>query len=534
VFTLQGRSTFDNELGVFITDNASGTVNGINPGAPGYAQAALSSSTRQVIFTGPAAPGQTATINLPAGANYAFYLIQNGTAAQFLSSNPSNALGSQPLAFFSNAAASPDGFDHFRWLPGDVMTWEDQTNGGDQDFKDLVATVHFGTSTAPTTPTLGLDPNDTATPGGLTTPLSTVTLVGTTSPNISVALTQTGATTTSDASGNFSFANVALQSGANPFTVVATNAAGLTSQFTQTITRVTNPPIVSSPIADISLSAGGSQMVDLAGNFNSPNELDTFLQFNTSSGPVNVELFDQQAPRTVANFLNYVTSGRYNESIFHRSAKNADGTPFVLQGGGFTFTANPSSLTAITADPAVQNEPDPTNRSNVLGTLAMAKLGNDPNSATDQFFFNMGNNSANLDNQNGGFTVFGKVMSASDQQVLNTLAAIPTQDQSNAPALPPSQQGVFNEIPLQNYTGTNFPTDTTAANYALVNTVTVTRSTDGLTYTATTGNTAVATASIVNNRLTVQAVAAGTTTITVTATNRFGQSVSTTFNVTVS
>jgi cyclophilin family peptidyl-prolyl cis-trans isomerase len=537
VVTLQGRARFDDELGVFLTDNAGGAVGGVNPGDPGYARAALSSTTRQVIFTGPAGPGATATVNLTAGSTYGFYLIQDGTAAGFLSGNPNNDLGSKPLAFFSSAAASPDHFDHFRWLPGNVMTWEDETNGGDQDFHDLVASVQFGPAagTPPATPTFDLDPgSDTNIPGDQMTSLANVTLVGTTDPNVRVRLVQTNATTTADASGKFSFTNVALQNGANPFTVVATNAAGLTSQFSRTITRVNAPPEVTATIQDLSLSAGGSQTLDLAGNFTDRDILDTMVRFNTSAGPINVELFDRQAPRTVANFLNYITSGRYAESIFHRSAKLADGTPFVLQGGGFTFNTNPSRLDSIATDPAVQNEPDPANRSNVRGTLAMAKLGGDPNSATDQFFFNLGNNAANLDNQNGGFTVFGKVVGAADQQVVDNLAAIPTQNQGSAPALPPSEQGVFTEIPLRNYTGTNFPTDTTAANYALVTSAAITRSTDSLTYSATSSNPAVVGVTVTNNRLALQATGqTGTVTITVTATDRDGASVSTSFKVTV-
>jgi cyclophilin family peptidyl-prolyl cis-trans isomerase len=537
VVTLQSRARFDNEMGVFLTDNVGGTVGGVNPGDPGYARAALSSATRQVIFSGPASPGGTATVNLPAGSTYGFYLIQDGTAANFLSANPNNDLGSKPLAFFSTATASPDHFDHFRWLPGNVMTWEDETGGGDQDFHDLVASVQFGPTagTPPAQPVFDLDPgSDTNIPGDQQTSLGNVTLNGTTDPNVQVQLLQTSATTTADAAGKFSFGNVTLQNGPNPFTVVATNAAGLTSQFSRTITRVDTPPQVTATIPDVTLSAGGSRTLDLAGNFTDPDTLDTLVRADTSAGPINIELFDRQAPRTVANFLNYVTSGRYAESIFHRSAKLSDGTPFVLQGGGFTFNTNPSRLDPIAADPAVQNEADPANRSNLRGTLAMAKLGGDPNSATDQFFFNLGNNSANLDNQNGGFTVFGKVVGAADQQVVDNLAAIPTRNQGNAPALPPSEQGVFTEIPLQNYTGTNFPTDTTAANYALVTNFTVTRSTEALTYSATSSAPAVVGVSVVNNRLTLQATnQTGTATITVTATDRAGASVSTSFKVTV-
>jgi cyclophilin family peptidyl-prolyl cis-trans isomerase len=297
-------------------------------------------------------------------------------------------------------------------------------------------------------------------------------------------------------------------------------------------------PFVKAPIAAQTLTAQGSgntTTLDLAGTFDDNNITDTLVRIDTSSGPVNVELFDRAAPRTVANFLNYVTSNRYDSSVFHRSAKQSDGTHFVLQGGGFTFKTNPSRLDPIQADPAVMNEPDPVKRSNLRGTLAMAKLGNDPNSATDQFFFNLGDNSANLDNQNGGFTVFGKVVGPADQAVVDALANIPTQDESQATALPATEKGVFNEIPLQGPLGVDFPTSTTRNNYAIVNTVAITRRTVALTYSmVSNSDTSVATTSLANNRLTVQAVKTGTTTITVRATNQGGGFVDATFTVTVS
>jgi hypothetical protein len=165
----------------------------------------------------------------------------------------------------------------------------------------------------------------------------------------------------------------------------------------------------------------------------------------------------------------------------------------------------------------------------------MAKLGGNPNSATNQFFFNLANNAANLDNQNGGFTVFGKVASAADQAVVDALAAIPVQNQSAATALPPSQQGVFTEIPLDGYTGTNFPTDTTRANYAIIDGMSITRQTEVLTYSiVSNSDDTVATAALENNRLTITGVAAGTTTVTIRATDKTGATVDTTVAVTVS
>jgi len=123
------------------------------------------------------------------------------------------------------------------------------------------------------------------------------------------------------------------------------------------------------------------------------------VRFNTSLGDIDVLLLPGSAPATVQNFLNYVRRGTYNNSIFHRSVPG-----FIIQGGGFTFSGG--TFRALAQDPPVRNE---FRTSNSRGTIAMAKLGNNPNSATNQWFFNLANNAANLDNQNQGFTVFGRV-----------------------------------------------------------------------------------------------------------------------------
>jgi len=390
------------------------------------------------------------------------------------------------------------------------------------------------TGEPPATPTVALAAaSDTGTAGDKITTLSAVTLDGTTSPNALVRLVQTGRTTTADSTGAFHFTNVPVKSGANAFTVRAQTSGGRAAGSI-TVTREA-APTVKTALTPVSVAANQSTTVDLAGTFDDADIADTKLRFDTSAGPVNVELFDRQAPKTVANFLNYVNSGAYADSIFHRSAKLTGGTPFVLQGGGFQFTGTPTpALTEIPTAPPVQNEPDPVNRPNVKGTLAMAKLGGDPNSATDQFFFNLGDNSANLNNQNGGFTVFGKVVGAADQAVVDQLAAIPTKDESAAAALPDSEKGVFGEIPLKNYTGTNFPTDTTAANYAIVNGVSVVSQPEVLTYSIVSNSTpTVATVSLANNRMTVQGLTAGSTTVTIQATDKAGASVTTTVTVTV-
>jgi cyclophilin family peptidyl-prolyl cis-trans isomerase len=284
-----------------------------------------------------------------------------------------------------------------------------------------------------------------------------------------------------------------------------------------------SPPFVLNPIADITGVNSGSTTIDLAGVFSDPDLSDSIIRFDTSAGPIKVELFDATAPRTVANFFNYIQEGKYDGSIFHRLVAG-----FVLQGGGFTFSASPAGLNPVTVDPAVQNE---FGVSNTFGTLAMAKQPNDPNSATSQFFFNLGDNSSNLDNQNGGFTVFGKIVDSSDQQVLNTLAATPVRDESNG-----DPNSNFATIPLNNYTGTNFPSDTTAANYLLVQDVAIVKRPEALTYEVVSNtNPQLVVATITNNRLNLQndVNLTGSATITIRATDQFGASVDTSFKVTV-
>lgn len=274
------------------------------------------------------------------------------------------------------------------------------------------------------------------------------------------------------------------------------------------------------------------RFVDLAGVFNDFDTANTTVQFviapaTTNGTPqvINVELFDRQAPQTVANFLNYVTSDRYDNTIFHRLDND-----FVLQGGGFRFnrTANgQTQLPAVTTDPPVTNE---FGRSNTLGTIAMAKLDGNPNSATSQFFFNLANNTS-LDTMNGGFTVFGRIAGERDQSVLNTLSAIAVQDRSGGNTSSP-----FREVPLRNYTGTNFPTDATANNFVRITDVRLVKRVELLTYELlNNSNQSLVTASVQNNRLKLDyaANATGTAVLTVRATDAFGASVETTIRVTV-
>lgn len=146
----------------------------------------------------------------------------------------------------------------------------------------------------------------------------------------------------------------------------------------------------------------------------------TLVRLHTTQGPIDMRLLDAEAPRTVANFLAYVNGGDYPNAFFHRSVRN-----FVLQSGGFKWLPESSSCCqAVATRGQIQNE-FAAARSNVRGTVAMAKLGSNPDSATSQWFVNLADNSANLDAQNGGFTVFARVTTPG-MAVVDRIAALPT------------------------------------------------------------------------------------------------------------
>lgn len=157
----------------------------------------------------------------------------------------------------------------------------------------------------------------------------------------------------------------------------------------------------------------------------------TIVEIETNLGTFEVNLYDNDTPATVANFLAYVQNGDYGDSVIHRSIAG-----FIIQGGGLVTDGN-AMLSQITQRPAVVNEPV---FSNVRGTIAMAKLPSGPNTATNQWFINLANNAANLDIQNGGFTVFGEV-TAADMTVVDAIAAVPTFNNVFG----------FDDFPLQNF-----------------------------------------------------------------------------------
>ena len=137
------------------------------------------------------------------------------------------------------------------------------------------------------------------------------------------------------------------------------------------------------------------------------------LRFETSLGDFSVELFEKEAPRTVANFLKYVEDGFYEGTVFHRVVPG-----FVIQGGGME-----AGLAQKTTRPPIQNEAT-NGLENLRGTLSMART-SDIHSATSQFFVNLADNDF-LDHRAGnyGYAVFGRVTEGMD--VIDRIAAVTT------------------------------------------------------------------------------------------------------------
>jgi cyclophilin family peptidyl-prolyl cis-trans isomerase len=185
------------------------------------------------------------------------------------------------------------------------------------------------------------------------------------------------------------------------------------------------------------------------------------VRFATSLGNIDVQLLPNDAPNTVANFLSYVNSGAYANTFFHRAVSPPNGLS-VIQGGGDQLVNG--QISTIPAGSPIRNEfKDP----NVRGTLAMALSGSDPNSATNEWFFNVADNSAALDAQH--FTVFGKVLDPASLSVMDAIFAEP-EDQNSFPGCsecsdPPLQNWAFGQTATNAnliMTSITFLNDTTA------------------------------------------------------------------------
>ena len=150
------------------------------------------------------------------------------------------------------------------------------------------------------------------------------------------------------------------------------------------------------------------------------------IKLTTNHGDITLELNAEKAPKTVANFINYVKTGQFDNTIFHRVIPG-----FMIQGGGFT-----EQMQQKKPNPPIKNEADNGLR-NTRGTIAMARTA-DKDSATSQFFLNVADN-AFLDHgqRDFGYAVFGKIVKGMD--VADKISQVPTHDvgpYQNVPSKP--------------------------------------------------------------------------------------------------
>jgi peptidyl-prolyl cis-trans isomerase A (cyclophilin A) len=154
------------------------------------------------------------------------------------------------------------------------------------------------------------------------------------------------------------------------------------------------------------------------------------VKFSTSAGDIVVEVYPDKAPKTAANFLQYVRDKHYDGTIFHRVIDR-----FMIQGGGFDRNMAEKKTRAPIAHEG--REAYAKGLKNEIGTVAMARTG-DPNSATSQFFINVADNTRTLDPPGPnapGYTVFGRVVSGMD--VVNKIKGVPT-----------GQAGMHGDVPV--------------------------------------------------------------------------------------
>ena len=152
------------------------------------------------------------------------------------------------------------------------------------------------------------------------------------------------------------------------------------------------------------------------------------ITLETTKGKIVLQLDQEKAPNTVSNFLDYVKSGHYNGTVFHRVIKG-----FMIQGGGFTSDMRQKSV----KDP-IKNEAD-NGLKNERGTIAMARTPN-PHSATAQFFINTVDNPfldhKSKDMQGWGYAVFGKVVEG--MEVVDSIASVKT-----------GTKGIHQDVPIE-------------------------------------------------------------------------------------
>lgn len=276
----------------------------------------------------------------------------------------------------------------------------------------------------------------------------------------------------------------------------------------------TQPAVIQAIPARSFLSGGPAATIDLRSHLGLAGVTGTVVQYDTVFGKYNIELFDD-TPLNRANFLGYVNDNQYNNTIVHRSIRN-----FIIQSGGFRSTI---PIDEVGRRAAVRNE---FRRSNLRGTVAMAKVPGNPDSATCEWFINLSDENATvqqLDTQNGGYTVFARVL-GNGMGVVDAIATVPTYTVDGR-----------GDFPLRNLTSTTI----LVSNFVTINTVRVIpvhptgSGASVLAFTVESSDPAVAGVSLSGSNLTVTPGAVGTATVTVRATDTHNTATQTSFTVAV-
>lgn len=176
----------------------------------------------------------------------------------------------------------------------------------------------------------------------------------------------------------------------------------------------------------------------IASNIGTAEDEQSYATIGTNRGDIKVKLFEEDAPKTVDNFVKYAEDDFYQDTIFHRVIKG-----FMIQGGGFTKNLQKKETTYS----PVENEAEKSGHRNKRGTITMART-SDPDSATSQFFINTEDNE-NLDwdkaEDGHGYCVFGEVVEGMD--VVDDIESVRTGTESDMDDVP-QEDIVINDVKI--------------------------------------------------------------------------------------
>ena len=187
----------------------------------------------------------------------------------------------------------------------------------------------------------------------------------------------------------------------------------------------------------LSLFLSGSALAAEPAKKRSPR-IPTFpiVEMETSAGTMAFELNGRRAPITVKNFVEYVQSGHFNDTVFHRVIAN-----FMIQGGGYD-----ADLAEKPTKKPIPNESGNGLKNN-RGTISMARL-NDPHSATAQFYINLvDNNMLDPNEKRWGYTVFGELIEG--MEVLDAIGAVKTGSKGSFPGDVPKETITITSVKLR-------------------------------------------------------------------------------------